>query len=193
LSKLPVFSNRSGLSAVTSSPLDLQFCPPNSLLFSQAGGKFGCLEERTAEILTTLAAETRIWFQTYAYVTKRLSKVKPMKGKTVGHNDLQYLMNAIVYGPQEFCEGVGDYLAKCKMFLQDPLQCNQNVPYQNPHLLSRTQEVMMTSSLAVEISQTSTLEVVTLDAPQDLFSQLSDDDHLQLTETPNLLRTPLYK
>jgi SWI/SNF-related matrix-associated actin-dependent regulator of chromatin subfamily A3 len=188
-----VFSNRSGLSTVTSSSLDLQFRPPNSLLFPQTGGEFGFLEERTAEILATLAAETSIWFQIYAYVTKRQSRMKPMKGKKAGHNDLQYLMNVIVYGPQEFCEGVGDYLAKCKMFLQDPLQCNQNVPYQNPHLLSRTQEVIMTASLAVETSQPSTLEVVTLDAPQDLFSQLSDDDHLQLTETPNLLRTPLYK
>ncbi|KIW21375.1 hypothetical protein PV08_01955 [Exophiala spinifera] len=119
--------------------------------------------------------------------------MKDTKGKKVGQHDLQYLMNAIIFGPEEFCDGVGTYLAKCKKYLQDPVQCNRDVPYCNPHLLSRQQELVMTSSLVIKTSESSMQEVVNVDAPQDLFSRLCDDDHLQLTETPDLLRTPLYK
>jgi SWI/SNF-related matrix-associated actin-dependent regulator of chromatin subfamily A3 len=162
------------------------------LLLPHTGGGFGCLEERAAEILSTLAGESRISLQLYAYMAKR-RQTRPMKGKKIGQNDVQYLVNAILYGPKEFCKGVGNYLEKCKMFLQDPLQCDRDVPYHNPHLLSRTQEVVMTSSFFEDTTQPPTLEVVTLEAPKDLFSQLSDDEHLQLTETPSILCRPLYK
>jgi hypothetical protein len=103
-------------------------------------------------------------------------------------------MNAIIYGPREFSEGVGDFLAKSKMFLQDPLECDRDVPYLNPHLLSHTVEVVMTSSLRPATHESSTSEgVVAVDARKDLFSQISDDAHLSLTDPPDLLHTKLYK
>lgn len=116
-----------------------------------------------------------------------------MKGKKMGQNDLQYLMNAIIYGPLDLSQYVGDYLSKCKMFLQDPVRCDRNVQYQNPHLLSRNREITMTSSLITKEADSTMQDVVTVDAPQDLFSQLSDDGNLNLTETPSALSTQLYK
>ncbi|EXJ84685.1 hypothetical protein A1O3_05355 [Capronia epimyces CBS 606.96] len=194
LTKIPILSHRTGLSTVASSSLDLHFEPPNSLVLSSAGREFGCLEERTAEILATLAAQSRITFQMYGYATKRRANTKPAKGTKSGQNDLQYLLNTIIYGPREFGQGVGDYLVKCKMFLQDPLQCDRDVPYLNPHLLSRSEEVVMTSSLKVPASESlATQEVVAVDVTSDLFSQNCDDSHLQLTDPPDLLRTGLYK
>jgi hypothetical protein len=146
---LPIFSSGSGLSTVTSSSLDLQFSPPNSLNLLE-GGEFGCLEERIAVILATLAAQTGIRFQTYAYVIKRRARTKHMKGKKTGQYDLQYQMDAIIYGPEELCEDVGEYLARCDMFLQDPHQCDRDVPYRNPHVLRLSQEATMTCSLPTE-------------------------------------------
>ncbi|EXJ71754.1 uncharacterized protein A1O5_05564 [Cladophialophora psammophila CBS 110553] len=193
LPKIPILSHRTGLSTVTSSSLDLHFEPPNSLLLTPAGREFGCLEERTAKILATLAGESRVAFQIYGYVTKRRANTKDAKGKS-GQNDLQYLLNAIIYGPRELGQGIGDFLVKCKMFLQDPLGCDRDVPYLNPHLLSRTEEVVMISSLKVGTGKSSEAqEVVAVDAPKDLFSRICDDGYLQLTDPPLLVHTRLYR
>jgi hypothetical protein len=112
-----------------------------------------------------------------------------VKRRKTGEHHPQYLANAIIYGPVDLCEQVGNYLSQCKMFLQDPIQCERDVPYLNPHLLAESPDVVMTSAFAV---RPSSVEVETLDAPQDFFSQLSDDHHLQLTKTPNAICTPLY-
>lgn len=184
---------RSGLSTLSSNSLKLQFNPPNSLYLLETGEYFGCLEERNAEILATLAAEGSIFFQSYANDSSRRSKIKSMKGKKVAQSDLQYLMNAIIYGPLDLSQSVGDYLSKCKMFLQDPVRCDRNVRYQNPHVLSRTEDIIMTSSLSGKDADVAVQDVVTVDAPQDLFSQLSDDGDLNMTDTPDALGTPLYK
>lgn len=192
MSSLPITSSRSGLSTISSSSISLRFCPPNSLYNAFGEGEFGTLEERTAKIFGTLASQNGIEFQMYAYATKRRSNLKSVKGKKVGENDLQYLMNVIIYGPVELCEPVGEYLSKCRMFLQEPTQCDRDVPYQNPHILAEAPEIVMTSSLIVEQAKDK-VEVETMDSPKDLFSQLSSDDHLQLTATPSALRTSLYK
>ncbi|KAK5558978.1 hypothetical protein LTR46_003167 [Exophiala xenobiotica] len=194
LPKIPILSHRTGLSTITSSPLDLHFVPPNSLLLPSEGREFGQLKERTAEILAALAAQSRITLQIIGHVTKQRAKIKLAKGFRSGQNDLQYNMNAIIYGPREFSEGVGDFLAKSKMFLQDPLECDRDVPYLNPHLLSHTVEVVMTSSLRPATHESSTSQgVVAVDARKDLFSQICDDAHLALTDPPDLLHTKLYK
>lgn len=130
----------------------------------------------------------------YGYVTTRRANARLAKGTRNGQNDLQYLLNAIIYGPRNFAQGVGDYLAKCKMYLQDPLRCDRDVPYLNPHLLTRTDDVVMTSSLKAEPDVSSmTQGVVTMEASKDLFSQNCDDSHLQLTDPPHQLQTGLYR
>lgn len=43
---------------------------------------------------------------------------------------------AILYGPEDLGDCVGRFLDECKYFLQDPYNCEQNVPYKNPHCLS---------------------------------------------------------
>lgn len=84
-------------------------------------------------------------------------------GKKIGHNDVQYLVNVIVYGPKEFCKGVGNYLVKYKMFLQDPLRCDRDVSYHSPHLLSLTQEVVMTSSFVEDTTTPLALQLMSLE------------------------------
>jgi len=43
---------------------------------------------------------------------------------------------AILYGPEELGDQIGAFLDRCKLFLQEPFGCEQNVPYKNPHCLS---------------------------------------------------------
>ena len=46
------------------------------------------------------------------------------------------LVAAIIYGPEDLANDVGDFLDGCNYCLQDPFGCERNVPYKNPHCLS---------------------------------------------------------
>jgi hypothetical protein len=98
-------------------------------------------------------------------------------------------MNAIIYGPDELCDAVGRYLTKCGIYLQDPLSCDGDYKYSNPHILSRTEEIVMTSSL-INLNLAADAEQLALS--EGLFAELSADDHLSLTEAPDAINTPLY-
>jgi SWI/SNF-related matrix-associated actin-dependent regulator of chromatin subfamily A3 len=120
--------------------------------------------------------------------SKRLI-LKAKGSKKSGSRISQTLINAIVYGPEELCEPVGEYLTKCGIFLQDPVQNDRDVVYKNPHILSRSEEIILISELVIEASDN---QAKGLDSSQDLFSQLSKDDHLSLTEAPSAVHTGLY-
>jgi hypothetical protein len=159
-------------------------------MLSQLGGSrhFGELDDRTAKILTNLRSEG-IEFQIYCRTINRRATQGKKGGRKVGANELQYIMNAIIYGPEELCDEVGLYLTKCGVYLQDPLNCDGDYIYSNPHILSRSAEPIMTSSLEA-LNATPDVEHVTLS--QDLFAELSADDHLSLTEAPDAIKTSLY-
>lgn len=183
--------NQSGSLLVESASLPLNFVRPNSLQHSSAGqeGEFGKLEERTAKIFANLLDENGVLIQMYSRNTSKRSILKTKGIKKSGSRMSQSLINAIIYGPEELCDPVGEYLTKCGIFLQDPVQNDRDVAYRNPHILSRTEEIILISELAIETSESQTKG---LDNPQDLFSELSKDDHLSLTEAPNAVCTELY-
>lgn len=127
--------------------------------------------------------------QIYSRNTGRRPGLKPKGGKKAKKKTSQSLVNAIIYGPEELCEEVGKYLTKCGIFLQDPLQNDRDVIYKNPHILSRDEEVVLISELTID---TSDAQSKGFDSSGDLFSQLSKDDHLSLTEAPDVISTELY-
>jgi hypothetical protein len=186
---VPAHCNQSGLSLVDATSQELTFVQPNSLKYSGEGkeGEFGRLEERTAKIFANLLTQEGIIIQIYSRNTGRRPGFKA-KGKKAKQKTSQSLINAIIYGPEELCEEVGKYLTKCGIFLQDPLQNDRDVRYKNPHILSRVEEVVLISELTIDTSEA---QVKGLDQ-SDLFSQLSKDDHLSLTEAPDVISTPLY-
>jgi len=98
-------------------------------------------------------------------------------------------MNAIIFGLEELCDDVGLYLMKCGVYLQDPLHCDGDYRYTNPHILSRSEEITMTLSL-LALNASPSVEQVALSS--DLFADLSADDYLPFTETPDAISTPLY-
>lgn len=150
---------------------------------------FGELDERAAKILANLSSEEGITCQIYCRTISRRAAQGKRGGRKPGANELQYVMNTIIYGPPELCDSVGEYLSKCGVYLQDPLNCDRDVVYSNPQLLSRTEETVMTSTLA---SQNMAPEVEKVISREDLFSELCTDDHLSLTNAPDAVTTPLY-
>jgi hypothetical protein len=151
--------------------------------------EFGKLEERTAKIFANLLTEQGIAFQMYSQNVGRKPTSKVKGGKKCGSRTSQSLINVIIYGPAELCEPVGEYLTKCSIFLQDPVQSDRDVFYKNPHILSRAEKPILISELSIA---TADVQVQEFDTSQDIFSQLSNDDHLTLTEAPSDIRTELY-
>jgi len=171
------------------SRISLHFSQPNLLYQVGRESNFGELDDRTAKILTSLASEEGICFQISCRTISRRAAPGKKGSRKPGANELQYVMNTIVYGSQNLRDPVGDYLTKCGVHLQDPIDCDRNVPYSNPHILSRTDELVMTASL---LSLSTTPEIEKIIAQEDLFSELSSDSHLSLTDAPEAIATPLY-
>jgi hypothetical protein len=189
ISDIPISTAQSSLLTFDSSDIPLSFSPPNQLTQIGHCSIFGETDERTAKILEKLVSDEDIKFQiSCRTINRRAAPGKKGKRKP-GANELQYVMNTIIYGPAELGDAVGQFLAKCGIFLQDPLNCDRDVVYLNPHILSRTEEIVTTFSL---VSFNDTPEIEQLISQEDLFSELSSDSHLALTDAPDAIETPLY-
>jgi hypothetical protein len=186
---VPITAFQSSLLSFGSSTIALIFSTPNRLFQNDRDQPFGETDDRTAKILTNLLREGGIAFQMYCRTINRRAAQGKKGSRKVGVNELQYVMNTILYGPEDLCDAVGAYLTKCGVYLQDPLDCDRDVQYLNPQVLSRVNEVVKTSSL-MTLNETPEEEKIV--SSEDLFFELSSDDNLPLTEAPDAIGTQLY-
>jgi SWI/SNF-related matrix-associated actin-dependent regulator of chromatin subfamily A3 len=170
----------------------LNFSKPNHLYQVGKETIFGELDERNAKILGSLGkfSEEGICFQIYCRTINRRAAQGRKGSRKVGANELQYVMNTIIYGPEDLCDDVGSYLTRCVVYLQEPLECDRVVLYSNPQFLSRIEERIMTDQLG---NLNSAAELEKFISQDDIFSELSCDDHLACTEAPEAISTPLYR
>lgn len=161
----------------------------SALLRAADGSEFGTLGERQANILHELEEADGINFQLYCQINgeEALGGGKFRKG---AEKELQHFLCTIMYGPLRLFDAIGEYVSECELYLQDPLHCNRDVPYRNPHLLSGLDEE---PPMTFSFNQPSVpLEVEGLASRLDLFAQLRSEDPLQETAAPPALRTMLY-
>lgn len=142
-------------------------------------GQISC--NRTIDLLRRLEDDGDVALEFYCRgvrpqlkrAARRLAQVK----------EYELLVN--VFGNEVLAEEFGVFFEKLVIYLQDPVACNRNVPYRNPHLLAQDDKVVMTSSLGpkpnVEIFVT----------PADIFDTLLYTGNLPEAECPTMLRTPL--
>ncbi|KAI1496313.1 SNF2 family N-terminal domain-containing protein [Biscogniauxia marginata] len=110
------------------------------------GATVGSLEETTTSCICKLAREENIEIQLMLKTTLQRS------GQRRG-NRVIALVSANIYGPENLADDVGDFLDECNFYLQDPVACNRNVPYKNPHCLSTLFEApSMTFDLPAHIN-----------------------------------------
>lgn len=142
-----------------------------------------------AKIFVNLLTQEGIVIQIYSRNTSRRPSFKEKWNKRTVQRISQSLINAVIYGPLELCEEVDEYLTKCGIFLQDPVQNDRDVIYKNPHILLGDEEVDLISQLRIDMSD---IQVKGFNSQGDLFSQLSEDDHLSLTEATDAINTDVY-
>lgn len=101
-------------------------------------------------------------------------------------------VSIILYGPRNLAEDVGCYCTEAEEFLQDPIGCERNVKYWNPHRLSicDQEDCQMTFDLNF-MSDPTALE----DFPNvnDILESFHSDENLDETSQPNALRTALRR
>lgn len=103
---------------------------------------------------------------------------------------MQHLLCMITYGPFQLFDAVSKFVSQCELYLQDPLHCNRDVPYRNPHLISGLDdEPSMTFSFD---GPRVPVQVEEMGSRPDLSTLLRSEDPLPETEAPPALCTTLY-
>lgn len=100
------------------------------------------------------------------------------------------LLSVIIYGPKSLADDLGNFLDACGICLQDPVGCDRNVPYLNPHRLSSMDENLpLTFQLAEAALQYIDAPV---SPPSNLLAGLETTEALPMVETPHGLKTVLH-
>lgn len=160
------------------------------LLRATDGSEFGSLLERQARILHTLEEVEGVNLQFYCQPKcgKALGGGKNRKGTV---QEPQHPLCAIIYGPFRLFDCVGAFVSQCELYLQDPVHCNRNVPYRNPHLLSGLDEE---PPMTISFNETRVpVDVEEMSSRPDLCTLLRSEDPLPETEAPPALCTMLYR
>lgn len=88
--------------------------------------KIGTLDMSTCTSLSTVFSEEGVEIQ---FMVKSTHDTVDIRSRVTA------MASAILYGPQTMADAVGDFLDRCGLYLQEPLGCDRNVPYLNPHCL----------------------------------------------------------
>jgi len=95
----------------------------------------GILDERMVQIFRSLKEQKDLRLQ-LACILQQGPSTSPRRATEVRIPKYSLFLSVILYGPLEIFEQVGDCLEKYNIYLQDPIGCDQNVRYRNPHRLS---------------------------------------------------------
>lgn len=177
-------------------PVPLKHDANASALLDDASGVVGHVQPRTLEVLTTLEKDLELQLFIDSIP---MPPTGPTSGRINNRTKKERIppydltVCAVLYGPAKLFEKVGVFMKKCNIYLQHPKHCNRNVPYLNPHYLSRdSNEVLYTDSL-FDALKINVPEPQGLANPIDLFADSVEQDILPETDSPALLKTNLYK
>ena len=161
---------------------------PNTLL-SADFSTFGTIESRTGKIMQVLHSEEQLSIQLYCQMSMDCGP--SYRRRKVAASGGMATLSAVIYGLPTAFEDVGNFIEECGMFLQDPLHCDRNVRYQNPHRLSGPEDkIVMTLPPVLDAICPKVEEIET---PQDLFSGLGDSEVLLETAAPDEIKTSLHR
>ncbi|KAM4067309.1 DNA repair protein RAD5A [Hirsutella rhossiliensis] len=125
IEKLPVTSAAT-MTVISNSSFVRVYLIDNRLVHD--GACVGSLDDTAAQAFSTLAREDTVHLQLMAEAARSQSSTSHSKR-------IVALASVIVYGPRDLADDVGGFLDQCRYYLQDPISCEHNVPYINPHCL----------------------------------------------------------
>lgn len=155
---------------------------------------FGKLEQSAQRMMTVFQREleTQIFADTIAIPAIDTAPQNHTRAKT-SKAGARLGLYVILYGRPCDCRAVGEFTARCNLFLQHPRGCHLNVPYQNPHCLSpESIETVYTHGIEYSSVTESAAVAREFQNPIDLFADSEDQKALEAALSPEALRTELY-
>lgn len=184
---------------IQETPIPLGITDDSCTLFdSRTNSVFGCLDSKSVKILSALRKELKLQIFAHDILTamKDLSREYTNSIERSRESRLPPSLGlyVILYGPPTLARLVGLFTSRCHLYLQHPLHCDRNVPYHNPQCLSpKNAETIYTFDLSAVLD----LEIVSDSEmyinPIDLFADSTEQETLADAESPQALRTDLYK
>jgi len=111
--------------------------------------------------------------------------------KQMGKKSRLWSLNVIIYGTVALEDILSRYLSQNRIYLQDPVDCERNVVYRNPHMISKGGGIMMTDSFK---TPPATVEIERLSGGPDLLAQLmAEQTPLPEMEAPPTVTTTLFR
>ncbi|RYP12624.1 hypothetical protein DL767_011159 [Monosporascus sp. MG133] len=150
---------------------------------SSDGSLVGKIDEKAQQCLFKLADEEGVHIQFMLNNADASGKYQGQKRRVIA------VASAVIYGPEDLGDDIGDFLDKSGYCLQDPFGCELDVPYKNPHCLSTLfEEPPMTSGLLEPEYNRMTIFSVS-----DSLRTLQTSEILPEWEQPNAIKTELCR
>lgn len=99
----------------------------------------------------------------------------------------------VIYGPSRLFEEIGDFFQDYDTYLQDPLDCERDVKYYNPHRLSSGDMVSCPMTSALRDIADSAFKVEELPSQPDSLDLLDSQQDLPEADQPAPIQTPLKR
>jgi len=142
----------------------------------------GRVEQSSAEELSQLQGQRRLSLQHHCSPNAVSRHCKHTKDHSLD-------FCTIIYGPVSLSEDVGKFLEACHVFLQDPVSCDRNVRYLNPHYLEdHEEEPLWTQHISRD-----PYGIEEFSSTTDLLADLTSGHELPEADTPSALQTKLLR
>jgi hypothetical protein len=178
------------IEAVTTSPIAAHL--HSSTAFSVSGSKQlqGFIDTSSTSLLQALIDEPAISLQVRCTILSRA--MTPTKNQARFRARTPCTIAIIMYGPNGLFDDIGQFFEDHDICLEDPIRCDRNVLYRNPHLMScnNVSECLFTSEMD---KRNLKAELLSLPAPKDLLEDFNNNEDLAEAEQPIGLKTKLER
>ena len=163
-------------------------------IYASAGGELLCgdnrfpgrFDERSTEIIEALLDDCTLSLQVVLSPEVLRPTMNRKMVPRMAPNELP--ASLIVYGPMNAHESVGNFFQECELYLQDPIGCDKNVPYCNPHRFGFASDPLC---MTFDLRSSQMHAKVTTISSHDMFDTIFSSVHLSECDTPSMLRTSL--
>lgn len=98
-----------------------------------------------------------------------------------------------LYGPKELFEEIGTFFQDYDIYLQDPLDCDMNVRYCNPHRLSSTDPSLCPLTYDLKTNMLEAFEIQPKSRHSELLDNLDPQEDLPEASQPPEIQTQLER
>ncbi|KAH8690625.1 SNF2 family N-terminal domain-containing protein [Talaromyces proteolyticus] len=174
-----------------SSPVPIRLETADSFTCPSIGRLQGTVSTQHRQLLQAILDESSIRIQ--ATCTWDEKNMDAQSLSSVIPRLISCILSFTLYGPMELCEELGTFFQDYEIYLQDPLNCDLNVTYCNPHRLSSTdiETCPMTFRLQTDILEA--FDVRAIPHQSELLDIMDRQEDLPEASQPSIIHAQLER